>query len=308
MTGGLQNGPQNFSQGDPQEDPLLIRDRLTAWQLKAPRLLADTYTSRLYRVGRADGTGAILKLLKPEGQHERAGFVYLAWRDGSGAVRLLAQDADACLLEDAGATSLADLHAREGDRGATPILSALLPLLHAPSRQSPPADLVPLERHFRSLFMLAGTDGPHREMALWATEEARDLLASEARRIPLHGDLHHDNVLQGADRRWRAIDPQGLIGDPAYEVANLFGNPSGPHLFAPERVTALAQAFAPAVGSCSPARILRYGGVHAMLSVAWSLERPDDADAVTNIRERLAVAGFIRSQLARAGSLRRNSP
>ncbi|WP_165220443.1 aminoglycoside phosphotransferase family protein [Affinirhizobium pseudoryzae] len=275
-------------------DPLLRPDLLAAWQLTEASLLADTHTSRLYRVRRTDGTTAVLKLLKPEGRHERAGFAYLAWRDGLGAVRLLAQEEDACLLDDAGAQSLADLHEKEGDRTATPILCQILPLLHAPSPEPPPADLVPLERHFQSLFALADQDGPHRDMARWAARGVQDLIAGQTRPIPLHGDLHHGNVLKGADGDWRVIDPQGLIGDPAYEVANVFGNPSGAHLFAPERVAVLAEAFAPVL-ECSALRVLRFAGAHAMLSIAWSLDRPDDADALENIRERSAVAGLVRS-------------
>jgi streptomycin 6-kinase len=280
------------------DDPLLRPDLLAGWNLGAPRLLADTHSSRLYRVVRADGSDAILKLLKPEGLRERAGFAYLAWRDGRGAVRLLEQADDACLLEDAGAISLADLHRMEGDAAATPILCQVLPLLHAPSDRTPPPDLIALEQHFRCLFELAERDGPHREMAIWAASEARDLLGRQTRQIPLHGDLHHDNVMKDAHGTWRVIDPQGLIGDPAYEVANIFGNPGGAHLFEPARVVRLAEALAPVLG-CSPLTVLRYAGAHAMLSTAWSLRPPESADAAENIRERATVAGFIRSLIAR---------
>ncbi|MCY1663924.1 aminoglycoside phosphotransferase family protein [Rhizobium sp. SL86] len=278
-------------------DPHLRTDLLALWRLQSPELIADTHSSRLYRVRRADGSSAILKQLKPEGHYERAGFAYLAWREGHGTVRLLAQDDDACLLEDAGTQSLAALHKAEGDAAATPILCQLLPLLHAPSDRPFPQDLTTLERHFRCLFELAEQDGPHREMANWAAAEARDLLNHQTRQIPLHGDLHHDNVLKGADGTWRVIDPHGLIGDPAYEVANIFGNPGGPHLFAPERVAALAEVFAPLL-DCSPLRILRFAGVHAVVSIAWSLRPPQSPEAAENIRERAAVAGFIRSLIA----------
>lgn len=276
------------------DDPMLRADLLADWRLHAPHLLADTHSSRLYRVRRADGSSAVLKQLKPEGLRERAGFAYLAWRDGLGAVRLLEQTDDAGLLDDAGTQSLADLHKAKGDEAATPILCQLLPLLHAPSDRPPPPDLIPLERHFRSLFHLAEQEGPHREMAIWAARQARDLLDHQTRQIPLHGDLHHDNVMLGADGIWRIIDPQGLIGDPAYEVANIFGNPGGAHLFEPARVVRLAEAFAPVL-ECDPLKLLRHAGAHAMLSTAWSLDEPHNPNAADNIRERLAVAGFIRS-------------
>lgn len=276
------------------DDGVISRDLVEAFDIEKAHRLADTPTSRVFRVTRRGGSPAILKQLKAEGRHERLGFAYLGWRNGLGAVRLLAQIEDACLLEDAGIQSLANLHASAGDAAATEVLCALLKLLHAPSPMAPPAELLPLERHFKSLFDLADNHGPYQPLAGWAATEAKRLLSHQTRQIPLHGDLHHDNVLQGKDGLWRAIDPQGLIGDPAYEVANVFGNPSGPHLFEPARVERLAASFAPVLG-CSPRRVLGFAGVHAMLSVAWSLSGPESDGAVTNIRERLAVATAIRS-------------
>jgi streptomycin 6-kinase len=40
----------------------------------------------------------------------------------------------------------------------------------------------------------------------------------------LHGDLHHDSILQNGDE-WIVIDPKGVIGEPAYEVAAFIRNP-----------------------------------------------------------------------------------
>lgn len=42
----------------------------------------------------------------------------------------------------------------------------------------------------------------------------------------LHGDLHHFNILAAEDA-WLAIDPKGLVGDPAAEAAAYIGNPAG---------------------------------------------------------------------------------
>ena len=40
----------------------------------------------------------------------------------------------------------------------------------------------------------------------------------------LHGDLHHDNILQNSGS-WLAVDPKGYIGDPAFEPAAYLCNP-----------------------------------------------------------------------------------
>jgi len=34
----------------------------------------------------------------------------------------------------------------------------------------------------------------------------------------LHGDLHHDNILLGEDKRYRVIDPKGVIGDAVFDI------------------------------------------------------------------------------------------
>lgn len=40
----------------------------------------------------------------------------------------------------------------------------------------------------------------------------------------LHVDLHHDNILQNGNE-WLVIDPKGVVGEPAYEVAAFIHNP-----------------------------------------------------------------------------------
>jgi len=54
----------------------------------------------------------------------------------------------------------------------------------------------------------------------------RELIATSADDVVLHGDLHHMNVLNAGDG-WRAIDPHGWVGDPAFEAAALLANPRG---------------------------------------------------------------------------------
>lgn len=43
----------------------------------------------------------------------------------------------------------------------------------------------------------------------------------------LHGDLHHENILQSTDRGWLAIDPKGVAGSPYFDVVSFMIN----HLF-----------------------------------------------------------------------------
>jgi streptomycin 6-kinase len=54
---------------------------------------------------------------------------------------------------------------------------------------------------------------------------ARDLLASTGDRVFLHGDLHHENIIEGPRGEWVVIDPKGIVGDPAFEAAAWLRNP-----------------------------------------------------------------------------------
>jgi streptomycin 6-kinase len=54
---------------------------------------------------------------------------------------------------------------------------------------------------------------------------ARELLAAQREILPLHSDLHHDNVLDFGARGWLAIDPKCVIGERAFEYTILFCDP-----------------------------------------------------------------------------------
>lgn len=85
------------------------------------------------------------------------------------------------------------------------------------------------------LRLLQTYKGDSKNQDLWAHQTRAShltdkLLSTMQRTVLLHGDLHHDNILchQG---KWLAIDPKGVIGEPAYEVAAFIRNPI-PHLYA----------------------------------------------------------------------------
>ncbi|MFM9329590.1 aminoglycoside phosphotransferase family protein [Paenibacillus mesotrionivorans] len=47
------------------------------------------------------------------------------------------------------------------------------------------------------------------------------------RRVLLHGDLHHDNILLEQNGTYRIIDPKGVIGDPVFELPRFILNEVG---------------------------------------------------------------------------------
>lgn len=101
-----------------------------------------------------------------------------------------------------------------------------------------------------------------------------DLLASQAAHVLLHGDLHHWNILSAERQPWLAIDPKGIVGEPAYEVGAWMRNPVGrillrpdlPRLFA-RRVDILAGELA-----LDRQRIIAWSLAQAVLSAWWSIE------------------------------------
>ncbi|MER8745090.1 3'-kinase [Mesorhizobium sp. M1004] len=264
------------------------------WKISAPELIAETFSSRIWKVRREDGSPAIVKALKPfdDVKDELRGEHYLAWRRGEGAVRLLGRDGHRMLLEYAGDTLLSDVLAKEGDNAATAIAAELMGRLFSPSRRPAPPDLQPLRTRFASLFKKAGADRDAGEHSLYieAAEIADRLLDAPHAVKPLHGDLHHDNILHGA-RGWLAIDPKGVLGDPGFDAANLFYNPLGRDdlCLDPERIAHMAEIFARTLGQ-TPAAILDHAIAYGCLSAAWHHE---DENAVDENRE-LSVAGVIR--------------
>jgi streptomycin 6-kinase len=52
----------------------------------------------------------------------------------------------------------------------------------------------------------------------------RELCPAGSPQVLLHGDLHHENMLQGSDGEWKAIDPQGVIGPLFFETGRFIEN------------------------------------------------------------------------------------
>ena len=261
------------------------------WGAADPVLLALTPTSRVHRVRLAGGT-AVIKELTPTGkQEELRGADLLQWRGGAGYVTLIARDGPTMLLEDAGEYSLLDHLDDHGDASATAVAAVAIAALHTDRPDPPPETLLPLADSFASLFSLADTGGDAlvREAAAVATA----LLARQRGVRPIHGDFHHENLLRGP-RGWLAIDPKSLLGDPGYDVANMFYNPvSRDDLrLDPGRIRAMATGLATAVDRDVPT-LLRWAFAHACLSASWHLE---DGSADKAARS-LQVAAAVRSVL-----------
>jgi len=128
-------------------------------------------------------------------------------------------------------------------------------------------------RRLRGRF--GGGTGPFpRALVEEAETLFRELLESSAEPVLLHGDLHHGNVLAAAREPWLAIDPKGLVGEPAYEVGALLRNPL-PQLFdwprpvrvAERRIAQLSEEL-----GFDRERVRGWGLAQAVLSGWWTFE------------------------------------
>lgn len=263
------------------------------WEIGGAELIAETFSSRIWKVLREDGSPAVVKALKPfdDVEDELRGAHFLAWRRGIGAVRLLGRDGRKMLLEYGGDRLLSSVLDSDGDTTATEIAADVMARLHHTSDYPAPSRLQPLRERFASLFGMAGTARDSRKKRLY--EQAARLattLLDDARDVrPLHGDLHHDNIVQGP-RGWLAIDAKGVLGDPGFDAANLFYNPlDRTELCASaERIAAMAEVFSRTTGQ-SPRRLLDHAFAYGCLSAAWHGEDGNEADETRELRVAEAI-------------------
>ncbi|MFL5579528.1 MAG: aminoglycoside phosphotransferase family protein [Gemmatimonadaceae bacterium] len=262
-------------------DPYLVR-----WSLTPDGEPIATAYSRLLPVRRG-GERLMLKVALTE--EERRGAQLMVWWRGDGAARVIARAGDALLMERAtGTRSLAEMARGGRDDEASRAICGVAARLHAHDDR-PPRGLVPLARWFRALDAAAES----HELLARAAAAARGLLAEPRDVVVLHGDLHHGNVLDGGERGWLAVDPKGLIGERAFDFANVFCNPDRETATAPGRLVRQATVVADAAG-LDRARLLQWVLAYAGLSAAWSTEDGGDPGAA------LAVAALAARELESA--------
>ena len=224
---------------------------------------------------RADGTAAVLKLSFPNVEF-RAEAGALRLFDGCGAARLLEVDLDRGVLLLERLEPGLPLATVEDDEESTSIAAGLLEQMWRPVPPDHPFPLVSdwtrglvrLRRNF------GGGTGPmptalvERAEALFAR-----LLASQAEPVLLHGDLHHFNVLAAQRQPWLAIDPKGVVGEPAYDTAALLHNPAElldvphPSKALERRIDQLAEQL-----GLDRARVREWGISQAVLAAYWGWE------------------------------------
>ncbi|MDT2021784.1 aminoglycoside phosphotransferase family protein [Methylocella sp. CPCC 101449] len=251
---------------------------LDLWRLKQDGEAFSTHSSHLMSVRDSNGEPAMLKL--PFEKYEKAGSVLMQFWAGEGAARVLGEHEGALLLErPEGVLRPLSQLVREGrDDEATRIGCDAIAALHQPRSaarlEAVRPQLVELEPWFADLFPAPQKYGEPFGQSLVV---AKELLAAQIEIVPLHGDVHHDNIIDFGERGWLVIDPKPLIGDRAFDYANLFCNPdlataTDPHLFKARLARICAQA------NIERQRMLRWLVAWTGLSAVWFLDDNQTAD------------------------------
>ena len=98
-----------------------------------------------------------------------------------------------------------------------------------------------------------------------------DLLADDVPDVVLHKDLHGGNVLRASRRPWLAIDPKGLVGDPALDAVPVVRDRAAPGL--PQRRLAILRD----VLGLDVERVRAWALVQCVEGAAWSYDAGDVA-------------------------------
>ncbi len=246
-------------------------------------------------------------MLKVPLVHEEAlgGRLLAAWR-GVGCAAVFAGDEHSVVLERAvGGRDLTSLTRAGDDRGAIAVLGSVLGVLHGALAAPAPAvttahdtgdilaELPSLDEWFRALLTTdaaslgALTDDPASAAFLGRGRIlARRLLhdTTPADTVVLHGDLHHENVLEFAPGDWRAIDPKGIVGHRAFDATAMLANPDRATAQDPRLLEQRVELLARSLG-VDRSTILEWSVARSALSAVWSLEDGSVEDA----RDTIAV-------------------
>lgn len=270
--------------------PIIIEQCATLWKLTHLHPFANlTYNYVLS--GMQDGIPVVLKLRCAVAELRKEVAALTTFQD-HGCVKLLDHDEQlsALLIEQIIPGNTLSLYLPNDDSNATHIAADLVKMLHDTNISStynfPSLEVVlpDLSKNFSELMLFLTR----------ARELRKSLLATQHNKVLLHGDFHHGNILLTSNNQWLVIDPEGIIGDPIYDLAIYIRNPLKEMIVLPhaqEIVTNRIHDFATLLGY-SPQRIYDWTYLQAVCSAYWSLE---DGLTVSHHVKFLDILNDIRS-------------
>jgi streptomycin 6-kinase len=172
----------------------------------------DGYTTRATL---ADGTPAVLKILKPHRENEHEADALELW-DGDGAVRLLARDESgfAFLIERCEpGTHLSSFDAD----AALDVVIGLLPRLWKPAGE--PFHSLTEEAAWWADYLPGQDWTDERDLLAAALDAIETLSPTQGEQVLLNQDLHFGNVLAAKREPWLVVDPKPLAGEREFAAA-----------------------------------------------------------------------------------------
>ena len=270
----------------------LLRFLAQKWSLT--KLVAIEHSGvNLVFTARKNRTPVILKII-PDAHAFTAELHALEYYKKHGVVPLLRKDSkhQALLLEYIQpGISLKTLFPRQ-DSEAVHITAQLIKRLRAASHEKAAVYSISfkkLDEITHTLQTINKSALP--EKLLSTAKKFSATLLKEKHSTILHGDLHHENILLSAKDGWLAIDPKGLIGDPAYEVATFICNPM-PELMNRINIIALLKTrfslFSALLG-VDMQRLYKWAYVRAVLGACWQIEDKQDPKYFMKVAETLDI-------------------
>ena len=255
------------------------------------RPLADTAAARVFVVA-TDAGQQVLKLYdRGHAGNEAAGAALMTdWAASGAMVAVTGHTPSTLVMPYLAGPTLGDL-ARDGaDDLACQMLAETAARLHR-ARPTQASDLPDLRDWFTALFEMRCAEQvpPDVTSAVQAARLMAVRLFETAGRpgVPLHGDLHHDNVIV-TDTGPVAFDAKGVRGPLGYELANALRNPRGleSRVQDPHRLRRCTALYARALG-VDPAELAAWGAAKTALSIAWRCKGLLHSDRETGPLQRL---------------------
>ncbi|WP_171115456.1 aminoglycoside phosphotransferase family protein [Ruegeria sp. HKCCA5463] len=261
-----------------------FKEFLDRWELHQPELVAETAQARVWKVRSEHGPAALKLYRGPDRGNEEPGTALLkAWHD-RGAVRVLNEERNAVLMEWLEGPSLGDIARAGRPEDSVAILAETAARLHGKATADVDG-LKPLNQVVAPLF--GCTFAPAcptllRKDVLSATNLGQHLLISQPMPVPLHGDLHPDNIILTHNGP-RVFDAKGYAGDPAFELANALRHPKGMTELVrdPRQIETCLSLYSEAM-NVSEKRLAQWAAVKCALSICWrsegAIENDPEAD------------------------------
>lgn len=246
------------------------------WGVKLGARAEETHASTLYHGWRGVAP-VILKIGKPHTEEARNSAVLEAYQN-YGGITVLEAEGPAVLMPLLSGIHLTELTEAGDDEQATEIFCAVMQKLHRAKIPAGTPKLERLDAHFDGSNIPATLLDPARQLF-------RQLCQTQQGQVLLHGDLHHDNIMQDINRGWVVIDPKGYAGEAEFDCGCYLRNPIARPDIAldPAIMTRRIEQIADLTG-LNADRITAWAFAMAVMSACWDEaagRAPDLAFALT---------------------------